>query len=79
MRKYIIAAAAIALLSSTGLVTQNAQAMTLAAPGGVRAAAEGTDLVQEARWVCRYYWNGRRCWWEPNHRRWWWRHHRHRW
>ena len=63
MRRILLAlTAAVAVLSVAG----RADAMTLTAPNGLRAAIDSTNLAEEARWVCRYNWDGRRtCWWQP--------------
>ena len=78
MRKTLLAAAATAAVFTVGLVS-SANALTPATANGVRAATESTGIVQDVRWVCRYRWDGRRCWWVPGpaygyypyyHRRW---------
>ena len=82
MRKILLAtAASLAVVTAVGLYSDRANAMALATPNGLRAAAESTDLAQEVRWVCRYnQWTGRRhCWWEPRHRRHWRYRHWRRW
>ena len=67
MRRILLAmTAAVAVLSVAG----RADAMTLTAPNGLRAAIDSTNLAEEVRWVCRYNWDGRRtCWWQPTHYR----------
>jgi hypothetical protein len=71
MRRILLATAtAMAVVSAVGLNVSRADAMTLPAQGGMRAAIDETNLAENARWVCRYHWNGRRsCWWEPSYYR----------
>jgi hypothetical protein len=79
MRRILLATAtAVAVISAVGLDVRRADAMTLAAPIGLRAAIDSTNLAENVRWVCRYHWNGRRsCWWEPGYyRQRYWRHRR---
>ena len=75
MRWILLAAAAsVVVLSAPGLLT-SANALTLPAPSAIREAADSTNLAAEnVRWVCRYGYYGRRCWWEPGYRRHHWRH-----
>lgn len=73
MRKILIAAAAsAAVLSAAGVLATSADALTLPSQSAVRDAADSTNLAaQNVRWVCRYGYYGRRCWWEPGWRRHW--------
>ncbi len=81
MRKILVAAAAaITVVSAAGFASR-AHAMTPMTQSAVRDAAESTNLVQDARWVCRYDWRGfRRCWWVPrrHYRPYWWHYGYHR-
>ena len=73
MRKILLAATAgAALLTAPGLFASSADALTsLPSQNVVREAADSTNLnVQNVRWVCRWGYRGRHCWWEPNHRYW---------
>ena len=74
MRRTLLAtAAALAVITASGLIAGSAQAVTAAAPSAIRDAADSTNLIQNVRWVCRYGYYGRRhCWWQPGyyHRRW---------
>ena len=74
MRRTLLAtAAALAVVSTTQLLTGSAQAVTPAAPAAaMRDAADSTNLIQNVRWVCRWGYYGRRhCWWVPGYyRRW---------
>jgi hypothetical protein len=77
MRKLYLTLAAAAAVVSTGLLAQPANAMTPVA--GLRAAVEETAMVDQVRWVCTHFWNGRwhhreHCFWVPGHRH---RHHHH--
>jgi len=72
-RTHLATAAALAVVSTTALLTGSAQAVTPAAPAAaMRDAADSTNLIQNVRWVCRWGYYGRRhCWWVPSHyRRW---------
>ena len=71
MRKSLLTIAATATILSAGtLVADRADAMTLTASSGMRAAIDSANLTQDVRWVCRYHWGGRRsCWWEPSYSR----------
>jgi hypothetical protein len=58
----LVAAAAVV---STGALSANA--LTPASVNGVRVAVEDGSMVQQARWSCSHWWNGRwhrhrRCW-----------------
>jgi hypothetical protein len=48
-----------------------AGAAPVAGASNVPAAAQDLGSVEQARTVCRRYWNGHRwrqnCWWVPNH------------
>lgn len=59
-------AIAVALLAPA----QRAQAIPLSGPSGIVAAAQDIDSLEQARTVCRRYWNGRRwrtrCYWVPD-------------
>ncbi len=72
MRSSLIAAFAITAFAATmTFATTDANALTQTAPSGLREAADSTNLAQDARWVCRYGYNGRHCWWAPDYRRRW--------
>jgi len=87
MRIILVATAAAAILSGSSLLASRAEAMTLAAPAGVRAAIQETSPVENAAYVCRRVWRfgrwHRSCFWTgprfyrpyafaPVHRRWGW-------
>jgi hypothetical protein len=75
MRKILLGTAVtLAIISAAGLFSGNANAVTQSAPSAVRAAADSTNLTQDVRWVCRYGYYGRHCWWEPGYRGRYWRH-----
>jgi hypothetical protein len=79
MRRIILATAAtLALISVATLAPGRAEAMTLSAPAGIAVAIDGTNLVQDAAYVCRRVrvcgpygcvWRNR-CWWTGPHRYW---------
>ena len=75
MRRILLAAAATAaVLSAPGLLADRADALTLPSQQAVRDAADSTQLTPDnVRWVCRWGYYGRRCWWEPGWRRHHWR------
>ena len=57
MRRTILAAAAtVAVLAGAALAPQSAEAMTLPAPAGIAAAAQGNNLAQDVAYVCRRVW-----------------------
>ncbi len=58
MRKLFLTLAAAAAVLLVGVLAHRADAMTLGAPGAVRAAADRGGLVDEARLVCRHWWDG---------------------
>jgi len=70
MRRTMFAAAAVALLAAGALLPSRAEAMTIAAPIGLKAAI-GDRLAEDAAYVCRPvrrcgYWGcswRRVCWW----------------
>ena len=71
MRKTLVVAAVATVLSAGAFLTSGANAMTLAAPAGVRVAAEGLTTAEQVRYVC---WRERRhgvwrrvCRWRPNY------------
>jgi hypothetical protein len=84
MRRIILATAATLALTSVSMLAPNqAEAMTLPAPSGIAVAIDGSNLMQEAAYVCRRVWRcgpygcgwRRVCWrTAPRHR--YWRHHR---
>ena len=71
MRKTIVAAAVATALSAGAFSTTSANAMTLAAPAGLRPAIEGTNVVEPTRYVCyRVRRHGvwrRHCEWRPSY------------
>jgi hypothetical protein len=75
MRRILLTvAAAAAILTAPGLLAGSADALTLPSANAVREAADSTNLnVQNVRWVCRWGYYGRRCWWEPGYYRRHWR------
>jgi hypothetical protein len=77
MRKILLTTAAtIAIISSAGLFSGSANAVTQSSPSAVREAADSANLKQDVRWVCRWGYYGRRhCWWAPGYRYGW--RHRH--
>jgi hypothetical protein len=46
-----------------GLLPTRADAMTVGTVAGIQAAIDGTNLIEDVRYVCRHRWNtsGRRC------------------
>jgi hypothetical protein len=72
MRSFLFVTLAItAFAASMTFKSTEANALAQIAPSGLREAADSTNLAQDVRWVCRRGYNGRHCWWEPNHRRNW--------
>ena len=70
MRSFLIAALAVSAFAATmTFKTTDATALTQTAPYSLREAADSTNLAQDVRWVCRYGYNGRHCWWAPSYRR----------
>jgi hypothetical protein len=71
MRKTYVAAAVATVLSAGAFLTTGANAMTLAAPAGARAAIEGTTSVDQVRYVCYRVWRHgswhRHCEWRPGY------------
>ena len=69
MRKIVLAVAATAaLIAAPGLFAGKADALTLPSASTIREAADSTNLnAQNVRWVCRWGYYGRRCWWEPGY------------
>lgn len=61
MRKLCLTVAAAAAISTAGLLGSGAQAMTLGG-SAARAAADAGKTVDEVRYVCTHWWNGR---WHP--------------
>jgi hypothetical protein len=53
MRKILNATVAAAILSAGALLATTANAITLTAPAGARAAIEQTNVVEQTRYVCR--------------------------
>ena len=70
MRKTFVAAAVATVLSAGAFLASGANAMTLAAPAGVRVATQGLTTAEQVRYVCyRVYRHGawhRHCEWRPN-------------
>jgi hypothetical protein len=85
MRLILAATAAAAILSGSSLLASRADAMTITAPAGMRAAIEDSSAVEQTAYVCyRHGWR-RVCSWHRPHRvyrhyypraRWGWRHRR---
>jgi hypothetical protein len=73
MRKFILAAAALAAFLSIGAPGERAAAMPVASPAALGAAATEVNPVQQVHWV-RYH--HRRYWRWHRHRYW---HHYHYW
>ena len=67
MRKTLVTAAVATALSAGAFLT-SANAMTLAAPAGLRPAIEGTNVAEPTRYVCWRHHGVRRCSWRPNRR-----------
>ena len=71
MRKTFVAAAVATVLSAGAFLTTGANAMTLAAPAGARAAIGATNGVDQVRYVCYRVWRHgywrRHCEWRPNY------------
>jgi hypothetical protein len=71
MRKTLVAAAVAAIVSAGSFLAGGANAMTMAAPAGLKAAAEGVTTAEQVRYVCyrvRRHGGWRRvCSWRPNH------------
>jgi hypothetical protein len=59
MRKTLVATAVATVFSAGALITGSANAMTLTAPTGLRAATEGVTTAEQVRYVC-FRRNGRR-------------------
>jgi hypothetical protein len=70
MRKTLVAATVAAILSAGAFLTGSANAITLAAPAGMRVAAEGVAQAEQVRYVCyrvkRHGTWRRHCDWRPN-------------
>ena len=71
MRKTFVAAAVATVLSAGAFLASGANAMTLAAPAGVRVATQGLTTAEQVRYVCyrvRRHGVWRRvCEWRPNY------------
>ena len=71
MRKTFVAAAVATVLSAGAFLTSGANAMTLTAPAGMRAATEGVNTAEQVRYVCYRQRRGggwrRVCSWRPNY------------
>ena len=92
MRKVLLAVAGATSILAVGLLATPSNAMTLAAPLGVRAAVTESSGVEQVRLICSHFWNGRwhprqNCFWAggPRYRHWYdygryhgWRHFHHR-
>ena len=65
MRKTLVTAAVATALSAGAFLT-SANAMTLAAPAGLRPAIEGTNVAEPTRYVCWRRHGVRRCSWRLN-------------
>jgi hypothetical protein len=70
MRKTLFATAVATILSAGAFLSTGASAMTLTAPAGMRAAAEGVSTAEQVRYVCYRVRRGgvwrRACSWRPN-------------
>jgi hypothetical protein len=70
MRKMLVATATATILSAGALLAGRAEALTLAAPAGIRPAIEATSSVEQTRYVCYRTWRrgGYRqvCSWRPS-------------
>jgi len=72
-RTLLVIAATVAVVSTGSLVTDRADAMTLSAPAGLRAAIADTGLTDQIAYVCRNVWRcgsygcgwRRACYWRP--------------
>jgi hypothetical protein len=53
MRKTLVAAAAAAIVSTGAFLATGANAMTTAAPSGLKAATRGTTATEQVAYVCR--------------------------
>lgn len=71
MSKIIVAAVTAVVLAGGTLLASRAEAMTLAAPAGARAAIDQSSTVEKARYVCYRTWrHGHRqrvCTWRPSY------------
>jgi hypothetical protein len=71
MSKTLVATIVAAVLSAGAFLTTGANAMTVTAPAGVRAAIQETSAVEQTRYVCYRVWRyGHRrqvCSWRPNY------------
>ena len=77
-RTLFAAAAALAILAGGSLVPNQASALTVPVPAGIRAVIDGSNLAQDIAYVCRRVWRcgpygcgwRRACWWTgPYYRR----------
>ena len=67
MRKTLVAAAVATVFSAGAFLTGSANAMTLTAPSGLRAATDGVTTAEPVRYVCYHTRSGRRvCEWRRN-------------
>ena len=67
MRKTLVAAAVATVFSAGAFLTGSANAMTLTAPSGLRAATEGVTTAEPVRYVCYRNRRGVRvCSWRQN-------------
>ena len=67
MRKTLVAAAVATVFSAGAFLASGANAMTLTAPSGLRAATEGVTTAEQVRYVCYRNRRGVRvCSWRPN-------------
>jgi hypothetical protein len=78
MRRIVLTTAATLAILAAGSMTNRADAMTVGVPAGIAKAIDGTNLVQDAAYVCRRVWRcgpwgcgwRRVCWWTgPRHYR----------
>ena len=88
MRKFILLAAlALGVVTAGAFNAPRAEAMAIGTPVGVATAAAGTNLAQDAAYVCRRAWRcgpygcgwRRACWWTGPHYYWGPRWHHRRW
>ena len=71
MRKILVATVAAVVVSGGALAASHAEAMTLTAPAGVRAAIDQTSVVEKTRYICYRTWRyggwRRVCSWRPSY------------
>ena len=74
MRRSLLSLSAVAIGTVLLLPTETAHAATLPGASELPAAAQDIGSVEQARTVCRRWWNGyrwrTRCYWVPGHGYW---------